>query len=163
MILFNCQPLGICIASSPSYANLTPSSVPPTLAQSVDSELVLERPSRLPMLSRPLILHDAPPSLRLLHRGMHLQLLPPKRSQEDLPHRCHVISGGLDSPDASMNNFLTTCCPGHRHCTSLVGTHNMLHQNPRRSQLCSYLDAISRCCWCSARILSQHWTTRHDA
>ena len=89
MILFSCQPLGICIASSPSYANLTPSSVPPTLAQSVDSELVLERPSRLPMLSRPLILHDAPPSLRLLHRGMHLQLLPPKRSQEDLPHRCH--------------------------------------------------------------------------
>ena len=77
VILFSCQPLVICIASPPSYASLTPSTVrcvrhaavPPTLALSVDSEVVRERPSRLPSLSRPLHLHEAPPSLRLPFHG----------------------------------------------------------------------------------------------
>ena len=70
LILFSCQPVVICIASSLSYASLTPSSVrcvrhsvAPALALSADSEVVLERTSRLPLLSRPLHLHDAPPSL----------------------------------------------------------------------------------------------------
>ena len=76
-----------------------PLGVPPTLAQSAGSEVVVEQPSRLPWLSRPHHPHDAPPSLRLSLHGMLLQLVPPRM----------VLSAGSTSDNVPSSLIFKFC------------------------------------------------------
>ena len=92
------------LASSSSHAcsnqhleKCAPIDVAPTLELSADPEVALEISLFLPLLFRPSHLHDSPPSMNLLHHGVHLQLVPP---------------GMVPSMDSTRNSSLAFgfCC-----------------------------------------------------